>query len=98
MTTDDLTQWEHVDGEEEGAKDRALWHTVVDWGRVRAGSVYCNELFSVRQIGVEPGQSSTSESNVGGKAGQKNGVGDCVEGSSKVKQDQNADAARIRSP
>ena len=30
MATDDLTQWEHVDDEEEGSKYGTLWNTLVD--------------------------------------------------------------------
>ena len=33
MMSDDLAEGEHVNGEQEGAKHRALGYTVVDWGR-----------------------------------------------------------------
>lgn len=37
MVADDLTKGEHVYGEEEGTKDRTLWHTMVNSGWVGAG-------------------------------------------------------------
>ena len=39
MMANDLTKGEHVDGEEDGAEDRALRHTLVDWGGWRARAV-----------------------------------------------------------
>ncbi len=47
MVADDLTEGEHVYGEEEGTKDRTLWHTMVNWSWVGAGSIDGNKLLPV---------------------------------------------------
>ena len=42
-----LTKREHVDGEEEGSKHRALRHALVDWCWGATGVSNGDELFSV---------------------------------------------------
>ena len=80
MLTDDLTEREHVYGEEDGTEYRALWHSMDYWGMVGAGTIDGDKLLPVRQIRVEPGENGSGESKVGGEAVEKYGMGDSVEG------------------
>ena len=62
MAAEDLTKGEDVDYEKERAKHRALGDTVGDRGYDGFAIVYGEELMSVRKVGCEPGESSTSNS------------------------------------
>ena len=41
-----LTKWEHVHGEKDGSKHRALRHTLVDWSWGGTGVSNGDKLFS----------------------------------------------------
>ncbi len=45
----DLTEGEYVDDKEEGSKQRALRHTLVDWGWAAAGVADSDRLFPVSE-------------------------------------------------
>ena len=50
MTTDDCTEWEHVDNEEERTKYGTLRNTLVDRCSGGAGTVDGDKLFPVGEI------------------------------------------------
>ena len=61
-----LTKGEHVDGEEEGSKHRALRHALVDWSWGGTGVSNGDKLFHVCQIGLQPGECCTCKAKVVG--------------------------------
>lgn len=63
-------KWEHVDGEEKGAKDWALVHTIVD----RIGGKGAPKFFSVREVRPEKWEGRVGEAEVIRQAGEGESV------------------------
>lgn len=53
-----------INDEEEKSKHRALRHTLVEMGRGGIGIFDGDKLLSVGNVGLEPGESSTGESEI----------------------------------
>lgn len=56
VAADDLTEGEHVNGEQDWAKYRTLGDALVDWGRGGTGITNGDELFPVGEVGLKPGE------------------------------------------
>ena len=61
MAADDVTYWEHVEDEEDGAKHWALGDSVGDRGGVGFVVVDGDVLEYFRQVGGEPGEGGVSD-------------------------------------
>lgn len=44
VMANDLAKGEHVDREKKGSKDRALRHSLIDWGRGGTGTINGDKL------------------------------------------------------
>lgn len=91
----DLAEGEQVGGEECWTKHRALRDTMVDWGRVGGGAKDGDKLSSVGEVGLEPGQCRARDTKENRQAFKEDGVGDGVEGSGEVEEDEDTDVTGI---
>ena len=65
MAAEDLTKGKDVEDKQERAKHRALGDTVGDRGCDGVAVVYGDELMSVREVGREPGEGCSSDTEGG---------------------------------
>ena len=95
IAAEDLSRWEHVEDEEKGTKHRTLGYAMGDRNYSRFAVVTLNELMSVSEVGLGPGEGSSSNTKGGFEVCDECGMVNGVKGSAEVKKDEDADGTRV---